>query len=180
VRKELGIYRENTYYVGFVGNLIPIKRADKLPEIFKKVAKDFPNTRFIIVGDGVLRDRILKEMKDLDVVFAGRVPQVEVARYMNAMDVMILPSRNEGWGCVVLEAQVCGTCVIGSSNGGIPEAIGFDEYIVKEGENFEERFAKKVVEILEKGYDRNRLIQRAKNFTWEETVRREVNIYEEC
>jgi glycosyltransferase involved in cell wall biosynthesis len=70
--------------------------------------------------------------------------------------------------------------VIGSSNGGIPEAIGFDEYIVKEGENFEERFAKKVVEILEKGYDRNRLIQRAKNFTWEETVRREVNIYEEC
>lgn len=40
VRKELGIYKENTYYVGFVGNLIPIKRADKLPEIFRKVAKD--------------------------------------------------------------------------------------------------------------------------------------------
>jgi len=122
VRKELGIYKGNTHYISIVGNLVPIKRADKLPEIFKKIAKDLPNTRFIIVGDGVLRDRILKEMKDLDVVFVGRVPQKEVAKYMNAMDVMILPSRNEGFGAVCIEAQACGTCVIGSSNGGIPEA----------------------------------------------------------
>ncbi|MDN5345742.1 MAG: teichuronic acid biosynthesis glycosyltransferase TuaC [Petrotoga sp.] len=82
-------------------------------------------------------------MEGLDVVFAGRVPQVEVAKYMNAMDVMVLPSRNEGFGAVVIEAQACGTCVVGSSNGGIPEAIGFEEYVVKEGKNFEERFAKK-------------------------------------
>jgi glycosyltransferase involved in cell wall biosynthesis len=163
--------------VGFVGNLIPIKRADKLPEIFRKIAKELPNTRFLIVGDGALRDKILKELEGLDVVFAGRVPQVKVAKYMNAMDVMVLPSRNEGWPCVVLEAQACGTCVVGSSSGGIPEAIGFEEYVVKEGENFEERFARKVVDVLKKGYDRNRLIERAKGFTWEEIVKREIKIY---
>jgi glycosyltransferase involved in cell wall biosynthesis len=178
VRKELGIYKENTHYVGFVGNLIPIKRADKLPEIFRKIAKELPNTRFLIVGNGVLRDKILKEMEGLDVIFAGRVPQVEVAKYMNAMDVMVLPSRKEGFGAVCIEAQACGTCVVGSSNGGIPEAIGFEEYVVKEGENFEERFARKVVDVLKKGYDRNRLIERAKGFTWEEIVKREIEIYE--
>jgi glycosyltransferase involved in cell wall biosynthesis len=178
VRKELGIYKENTHYVGFVGNLIPIKRADKLPEIFRKIAKELPNTRFLIVGNGVLRDKILKEMEGLDVIFAGRVPQVEVARCMNAMDVMMLPSREEGFGAVVIEAQACGTCVIGSSNGGIPEAIGFDEYVVEEGENFEERFAKRVVDVLKSGYNRNKLIERAKGFTWEEIVRREIEIYE--
>ncbi|KUK15594.1 MAG: Glycosyl transferase group 1 [Petrotoga mobilis] len=177
VRKALGIYRENTHYVGFVGNLIPIKRADKLPEIFRKIAKELPNIKFLIVGDGALRDKILKELEGLDVIFAGRVPQVKVAKYMNAMDVMVLPSRNEGWPCVVLEAQACGTCVVGSSSGGIPEAIGFDEYVVKEGENFEERFARKVVDVLKKGYDRNRLIERAKGFTWEEIVKREIKIY---
>ncbi|HBF70020.1 MAG TPA: glycosyltransferase family 4 protein [Thermotoga sp.] len=179
VIKELGIYKEDTQYVGFVGNLIPIKRADKLPEIFRKIAKELPNTRFLIVGNGVLRDKILKEMEGLDVIFAGRVPQVEVAKYMNAMNVMVLPSRNEGWPCVVLEAQACGTCVVGSSNGGIPEAIGFDEYVVEEGENFEERFARKVVDVLKSGYDRNRLIERAKGFTWEEIVKREIKIYDQ-
>jgi glycosyltransferase involved in cell wall biosynthesis len=163
--------------VGFVGNLIPIKRADKLPEIFRKIAKELPNTRFLIVGDGALRDKILKEMKGLDVVFAGRVPQVEVARCMNAMDVMVLPNRNEGWPCVILEAQACGTCVIGSSNRGIPEAIGFPEYVVEEGDQFEERFARRVVEVLNEGYDVNRILERAKGFTWRNIVEKEIDVH---
>jgi glycosyltransferase involved in cell wall biosynthesis len=177
VIKELGIYKEDTQYVGFVGNLIPIKRADKLPEIFRKIAKELPNTRFLIVGNGVLRDKILKEMEGLDVVFTGRVPQVKVARYMNAMNVMVLPSRNEGWPCVVLEAQACGTCVVGSSNGGIPEAIGFPEYVVKEGDQFEERLAKRVVEVLKEGYDMNRILERVKEFTWKNIVGKEIGVY---
>jgi glycosyltransferase involved in cell wall biosynthesis len=125
-----------------------------------------------------LREKIEKETKGLNIIFTGRLPQKGVAKYMNAMDVMVLPSREEGFGAVVIEAQACGTCVIGSSNGGIPEAIDFEEYVVKEGENFEERFARKVVDVLKKGYDRNRLIERAKGFTWEEIVRREIEIYE--
>jgi glycosyltransferase involved in cell wall biosynthesis len=178
VRKELGIHREDYKYVGFVGNLIPIKRADKLGEIFHLIAKEIPETFFIVVGDGPLREKIEKETKGLNIIFTGRLPQKGVAKYMNAMDVMVLPSREEGFGAVVIEAQACGTCVIGSSNGGIPEAIDFEEYVVKEGENFEERFARKVVDVLKKGYDRNRLIERAKGFTWEEIVRREIEIYE--
>jgi glycosyltransferase involved in cell wall biosynthesis len=177
IRKELGIYKKRVKYVGFVGNLLSIKRADKLPEIFGNIMKEMDNVRFLIVGDGELKEKIAQEMKEMDVIFAGRIPQEEVAKYMNAMDVMILPSRNEGWPCVVLEAQACGTCVIGSSNGGIPEAIGFEEYVVEEGKEFEKRFAKKVVEVLEKGYDRSILINRAKDFTWEEIVRREIKIY---
>jgi hypothetical protein len=47
---------------------------------------------------------------------------------------------------------------------------------VEEGENFEERFAKRVVDVLKKGYDRDRLIERAKGFTWEEIVKREISI----
>ena len=93
------------------------------------------------------------------------------------MDVMILPSRNEGWPRVVLEAQACGTCGVGSSNGGIPEAIGFPEYVVQEGEFFEERFAKKVVEVLVHGYDAKKLIERAKAFKWKNIVAREIEVY---
>lgn len=177
VRKELGIHREGYKYVGFVGNLIPIKRADKLGEIFHLIAKEIPETFFIVVGDGPLREKIEKETKGLNIIFTGRLPQKDVAKYMNAMDVMVLPSRNEGWPCVILEAQACGTCVIGSSNGGIPEAIGFPEYVVKEGDQFEERFAKRVVEVLKEGYDMNRILERTKGFTWKEIVRKEIDVY---
>ncbi|MGB9790507.1 MAG: glycosyltransferase family 4 protein [Thermotoga caldifontis] len=176
-RKELGIHKEGYKYVGFVGNLIPIKRADKLGEIFHLIAKEIPEIFFIVVEDGPLREKIEKETKGLNIVFTGRIPQKDVAKYMNAMDVMVLPSREEGFGAVVIEAQACGTCVIGSSNGGIPEAIGFPEYVVKEGDQFEERFAKRVVEVLKEGYDMNRILERVKEFTWKNIVGKEIDVY---
>ncbi|MBO8161186.1 MAG: glycosyltransferase family 4 protein [Thermosipho sp. (in: Bacteria)] len=180
VRKELGIYKEGYNYVGFVGNLIPIKRADTFDEIFRDIFKQLSNTKFIIVGDGFLREEIEKKTKDLDIIFTGRLSQKEVAKWMNAMDVMVLPSRDEGFGAVVIEAQACGTCVVGSSNGGIPEAIGFEEYIIEEGDNFEKRFATKIVEILREGYDPKKLIERSKKFTWKRIVEKEVEVYKKA
>ncbi|MBO8140505.1 MAG: glycosyltransferase [Thermosipho sp. (in: Bacteria)] len=179
VRKELGIYKKEYKYVGFVGNLIPVKRADKLPEIFENISKNYDKVMFLIVGDGYLKEKIEKEMKEksLEYIFTGRVSQGSVAKWMNAMDIMVLPSRNEGWPCVVKEAQACGTCVVGSSNGGIPEAIGYKEYIVEEGENFEERFANKVVEILKNGSDSKNLIENTREFTWNRIVENEIEIY---
>jgi len=180
VRRQLGIYTEGYKYVGFVGGLMEIKRADKLIEIFELIRKRVSKVKFIVVGDGHLRGKMEEQAKQkgLDVLFTGMLDQSEVAKYMNAMDVMILPSRTEGFGAVVIEAQACGTCVIGSSNGGIPEAIGFEEYVVEEGLDFEERFAKKVVEVLQSGYDRQKIVQRAQKYTWEHIVKMEKQVYE--
>ena len=100
-RRQLGIHSEGYKYVGFVGNLIEIKRADKLVEIFDLVRRGYPKVKFIVVGDGYLRGKMEQEAKDkgLEVLFTGRLDQSEVAKYMNAMDVMILPSRREGFDC---------------------------------------------------------------------------------
>jgi len=178
IRKGLGIYEEGYKYVGFVGNLIPVKRADKLGEIFRYINQEHPQTRFIVVGEGYLRKEVEEQTKGLEIVFTGRISQEKVAEYMNAMDVMILPSRSEGWPCVVLEAQACGTCVVGSSNGGIPEAVGFNEYVVEDGEDFERRVAHKVIEVLREGYDADKFVNRAEHFKWEEIVEREIHVYE--
>jgi len=98
---------------------------------------------------------------------------------MNAMDVMILPSRNEGFGAVIIEAQACGVPVVGSSNGGIPEAIGDGGIVIEEGEDFEKRFAEAVVEMLKNPIEREYLRERALGFSWENIVKREVAVYEE-
>jgi len=179
VRKKLGIYKEAYKYVGFVGNLIETKRADKLGEIFHLIQKEFPNVYFIVVGDGHLKEKIQQETRDLEILFTGRIEQKQVALYMNAMDVLILPSRNEGFGTVIIEAQACGTCVVGSSNGGIPEAIGFGEYVVEDGKDFEKRFAERICYFLNSRHDGNSLMERAKTFSWNNIVRMELEIYEE-
>ncbi len=179
MRRQIGIYENGCKYVGFVGALKEIKRADKLIDIFEKIRQEIGVVRFIVVGDGHLRSRMEKEAKQkgLKVLFTGIVPQEEVAKYMNAMDVMVLPSRQEGFGAVVIEAQACGTCVVGSNNGGIPEAVGFPEYIVEDGEDFEERFAQRVADVLRNGYDRETFVSRTKEYTWEKIVSKEIMVY---
>jgi len=159
IKRELEL---NKKVVGFVGGLKPIKRADKFPEIFENIAST-QEVEFLVVGDGELRENVEKEckQKNLNVKFVGRVPNDEVPYYMNAMDVMILPSRNEGFGAVIIEAQACGVPVVGSSNGGIPEAIGDGGIVVEEGEDFEKRFAEAVVEMLKKPIDSGYLRKRA-------------------
>lgn len=177
IKKELGL---NKKVVGYVGNLKYVKRADKFSEIFENIALK-QEVEFLVVGDGELRKNVEKECKhkSLKVKFVGRVPNDEVPYYMNAMDVMILPSKNEGWPCVVLEAQACGVPVVGSSNGGIPEAIGNGGIAVEEGENFEKRFADAVVELLKNPINSSYLRERALGFSWENIVKKEVKVYEE-
>ena len=177
IKRELGL---NKKVIGFVGNLVPIKRADKFLEIFENIALK-QEVEFLVVGDGELREYVEKECqkRNLNVKFVGRVSQDKVSYYMNAMDVMILPSRNEGFGAVVIEAQACGVPVVGSSNGGIPEAIGDGGITVEEGEDFEKRFAEAVVELLKNPIERDYLRERALGFSWENIVKQEVAVYEE-
>ncbi len=179
IRKELGIYKDGYKYVGYVGNLIYVKRADKLPEIFKYIHREVPNTKFIVVGDGKYRKKLGKMTEGLDVHFTGMLPQTEVAKWMNAMDVMLLPSRNEGFPTVVNEAQGCGTSVVGSSNGGIPEAIGNGGIVVEEGKDFEKRFAKAVMNLLENPINKDFIIEKAMHYSWENIVNLELNVYQE-
>lgn len=165
--------------IGFVGNLIPIKRAEKLPEIIKLIIEKDTSVHAIIIGDGHLMTSIkadCEQFKD-HVSFTGRLPANEVAHFMRTMDVLMLPSRSESFGCVIKEAQATGTPVVGSSNGGIPEVIGNGGIVVQEGENFEERFAKAIVELIKNPIDTLIIKASAESFTWTETVKKERDIY---
>lgn len=179
IKKELNL---NKIVIGFTGNLNHIKRADKLIEIFKNI-KNILNTddiSFLIIGDGPLRKHIENggANNNFNIHITGNVFVDDVRKYMNTMDIMILPSRNEGFGCVILEANACGVPVVATNVGGIPEAIEDNNMLVDDGEGFEERFSNKVCEILNSKYCSEDLIKRVKdNFTWEVVAKDEINVY---
>ncbi len=177
IRKELNIYRAGQNYVGFVGSLSTVKGADRLPAIFNSIADSIKNVVFIIVGEGLERKNIERNIGSKNTVFTGRLRQVDVAKYMQAMDVMVIPSRSEGWGCVVKEAQACGTPVVGSNLGGIPEAVGEGGRVVDEGLDFEKRFAETVVEELRLKPGSDKALRSAVGYTWRETIIKEISVY---
>ena len=170
--------------VGFVGAINKIKRADKFAEIFDKIKQLDSNNEyaFTVVGDGPLRAHVEKECKEkgLKVVFTGNQDVDMVRNLMNTMDVMILPSRREGFGCVITEANACGVPVVGSDAGGISEAIGIKENIVADGDEFEKRIAKRVIEVLNSENDKESLSKYTlENFSWDKIAEDEASFYGE-
>lgn len=176
-KNNLGVTKK---VVGFAGNLQEIKRADKLPEIFKEIYALSKDIEFLVIGDGPYREKLLDECEryKIPLNFYGRVKPEEVNKYMNAMDVLILPSRNEGWPCVVFEAMACGAVVVGTNKGGITEAISNYGYVVDEGYDFEKRFAKKTIQALKKNKVDNEYKKYLEKYTWKEINTLERNLFD--
>lgn len=178
-RTSLGL-PDNSTYVGYVGNLLEVKGADRLPEIFSHIKKKVPGVEFIVIGDGILRPQIAHDLSMYsigDSALKGMIEPADIPTWMNALDVLIMPSREEGFGIVALEAQACGVPVVGSDAGGIPEAVGECGVIVKQGANFEERFAEAVIKILENPPDPDSIRKRALEFDLRRTVQKEIDVY---
>ena len=111
--------------VGFVGNLIPVKGADRLPAIFWKIKEKCKvEPIFVIVGQGVLEGELREKLKGLLVTFTGQLLPDKLSEVYSHMDVLVVPSRSEGYSCVIKEAQACGVVPVGNDAGGIREAVG--------------------------------------------------------
>ncbi len=109
-----------------------------------------PKVKFWMVGDGKLRDSVVPAMladTSIDVSFWGNVPSEHMPSVMNCIDVMVLPSLNEGLPLVCAEAISCGAAVAGSDVGGIPEVIGRD-FVIPHGPSFVSEMASRVVQML--------------------------------
>lgn len=126
-RTELGWSRDEKVAL-FAGNLIERKGVDVLVEAFARLHAQGTCDRLVLVGAGPLRELLEVQAAALcvsdAVEFAGAVHAGILARLMVAADIFVLPSRSEPLGVVLLEAMACGTPVVASRVGGIPEIVG--------------------------------------------------------
>ena len=113
----------------YVGRLVCDKGVDLLIEALSILRESGTETRLTVVGDGPDRSRLEKQVAELalqsSVEFVGSVNSLQLAEILNHHRILVVPSRwPEPFGIVALEGIGCGCAVVGSDQGGLPEAIG--------------------------------------------------------
>ena len=113
--------------LGVVSRLEPIKGMDLVVPAFAEVVREYPDTRLIVIGDGSLRATMEQQAVELDcadrITWVGRQSQEELPHWYGQMDIVLMPSRSEGFGLTAIEAMANGCVVVASEVGGLPEVV---------------------------------------------------------
>ncbi len=107
----------------FVGVLERYKNVDGLEAAWRQVVREVPDARLHVVGRGSLAAPVQRLVRDGLATWATRLPPEGVAQSLDGSDLLVLPSRSEGMGRVVIEALLRGRPVVGAKVGGIPDLV---------------------------------------------------------
>ena len=107
----------------FIGRLVYQKGPDLFIEAMRKICRNRWDAKVIVAGDGGMRQFLQERAQDLPVNFVGYIPDSEYIRLLNACDLVVIPSRNEPFGLVLLEAWSAEKPVVASDVGGLSENI---------------------------------------------------------
>jgi glycosyltransferase involved in cell wall biosynthesis len=125
-RKKLVLPEEGSVVIS-VGSLIESKGHHLLIAAVAKLAERLPKLRLYIIGEGVYRaklEELVREKRLQDrVLLPGNRPNEELSLWFSAASLSCLVSSREGWPNVISESFACGTPVMATRTGGIPEII---------------------------------------------------------
>ncbi len=109
--------------IGGVGRLEPVKGFTYFVEAARTVAASDAHARFVLIGDGAERETLRAQAAELGARFQFLGRRRDVPELMAALDILAVPSINEGMGRVLLEAGAAGTPAVASRVGGIPDIV---------------------------------------------------------
>lgn len=157
-------------------------------EILIKAAsnKNLLNTKFIIVGDGPEKENLknlISELNLKNVYLTGSLPHEKVKKLMSECSFLVLPSKIEAFGLVLIEAMACGKPVIGTNIGGIKEIIihGKNGFLVSPDNSSE--LVDKIHKLIKDKKLRKKMGEEArknvlKKFNWGKNIKKIKGIYE--
>ena len=123
-RQEIGV-ENDCFLVVTAGRLVPVKGHTYLITAIAQVITEIPNIRLVFLGDGELRGELLGQVKTLglekQVLFPGM--RSDVPEIISCSDLFVLPSVNEGFGVVLLEAMAMRCPIVATNVGGVPEVV---------------------------------------------------------
>jgi glycosyltransferase involved in cell wall biosynthesis len=103
------------------------KGIDEVIDVMPRLLRQWPDLRYLIVGDGSDRARLEARARAHGlsdyIIFAGRIAEAEKVAHYNLADVYVMPSHGEGFGIALIEAASCGIPIVGSSIDGSRDAL---------------------------------------------------------
>lgn len=168
----------------FLGGLNPIKNFGRTVRAFHQLRDEYPHD-LVVVGFKRWKyedDLALVEELGLSdrVHFVGYVPDEDIPGFYNLADAFVFPSLYEGFGIPVLEAMACGCPVVASKEGASPEVAGGGAILVDPYDP--DDIARGIRKVMTDDEERQRMIERgferAKQFSWEKTARRTLQLFE--
>jgi L-malate glycosyltransferase len=145
--------------VGNVAALVPHKGHKYLIEAAALVVPQVPDARFVILGEGELRQSLEHQVKTLGLERHVFLPgfQADALALQKSFDVFVMSSITEGLGSSMLDAMACGTPVVGTRAGGIPEAITHEQTGLLVRPHHADELAAAIVRLLKDPAERARL-----------------------
>lgn len=138
VRRSLGIPTDKVVLLA-VRNLVARMGLDRLIQAMVQVEKEHQDVLLLIGGSGPLRQELKRLITDLRLThrvrLLGFIAEEALSHYYQAADVVLMPTHElEGFGLVTVEALACGTPVLGTPVGAIPEVLaGLDSGLIAKG-----------------------------------------------
>jgi D-inositol-3-phosphate glycosyltransferase len=192
-RTKVGL-PQNAHVLLFVGRIQPLKA----PDVLLKAAGDLlarrPELRQKLVvavvggpsGSGLGKPRALQELAhqlgiSAQVRFVPPVDRATLALWYRSADIVAVPSYNESFGLVAVEAQACGTPVVAAAVGGLPYAIGDGGLLIDSHRTSD--WSAGLEALLDDPGQRERLsrraVEHASQFSWERTTDQLLEVYTE-
>lgn len=169
-----------------VASLIKTKGIDINLKAVSKLIKKYPDIKYYVIGGGEEEANLKNLAEELhikdSVVFLGRLPHKEVMKYMGKSSIFVLPSWQEGFGIVYIEAMAHGKPVVAVRGEGIEDVIvhGENGFLVEPQDvddvvkvlDFILENAEKAAEI---GVNARKIVMN--NYTWQRNAEKTIDIY---
>jgi glycosyltransferase involved in cell wall biosynthesis len=181
-------YQLNSRFILYAGNIKPHKNLERLIEAFHILRQDpsLKDVQLLIIGDEVskyamLRRAVHRHKLHKYVRFFGFVSHETLAALYRLADVFVFPSLYEGFGLPPLEAMASGTPVVTSNVSSLPEVVGEAALMIDpyEPQAIADAIRRVLAEPELRATLRVRGLARAREFSWERSIRRVREIYGE-